>query len=180
MMEDVLKIAIYSLTEFKSVINKMPQVFIIMNMIAQFEQSQLDRTNEKLFEDLSKLEEVEMNNENRKILNIKKENVFTLPNAFDIQSQPGNVKLNQPSTSFADEVDKLRKKIFTFMNQDKSSTMQLTLKSWFKNAARIWDTIKNYRDLDKYTTIEEKLQSMTLLEFVNFNIYDHFDNSSFN
>jgi hypothetical protein len=177
-MEEVLKIAIYSISEFKTVINTMPQVNIIMNMVAQTDQRQLDKTNEKLFEGLSKLRGIDKNDENNQILNIKKENVFALPFAFDNQSQIADVKLHQPSQIFANEVDKLRQNIFRFMSQDKSSTMKLTLKSWFTNAARIWETINNYRDLDKYSTLDEKMQSMTLLEFVNANINEHFNNSN--
>jgi hypothetical protein len=64
------------------------------------------------------------------------------------------------------------------MKQDKSSTMKLTLKSWFTNAARIWETINIYRDFDKYSTLEERKQSMTLLEFVNKNINEHFSSSN--
>ena len=82
-MNEVLKIAIYSISEFKTVINTMPQVNIIMNMVAQTDQRQLDKTNEKLFEGLSKLRGIDKNDENNQILNIKKENVFALPFAFE-------------------------------------------------------------------------------------------------
>jgi hypothetical protein len=50
-----------------------------------------------------------------------------LPQAFDNISKENDFKIHQPSNIFANAVEDLRKNIFNFMNNDKGSSMKLTL-----------------------------------------------------
>jgi hypothetical protein len=43
-MQEMLKIAVYSISEYKSLVNNMPQVNIVMNMIPKIEENNLDQT----------------------------------------------------------------------------------------------------------------------------------------
>jgi hypothetical protein len=63
----------------------MPQVNIIMNMIPQIDERNLEQTYQNLAETLMKMGMDK--NDSHLILNIKKENVFMLPQAFSNQGE---------------------------------------------------------------------------------------------
>jgi hypothetical protein len=76
-MQEMIKIAVYALSDYKGLVRNMPLVHIIMNMIPQIDERNLDKTYQSLSESLIKM--CLEKNDSHLILNIKKENVFMLP-----------------------------------------------------------------------------------------------------
>lgn len=76
----MIKIAVFSLSDFKCLVTNMPHVNIIMNMIPEINERSLEQTYQGLAESLMNLGMQKDNS--HLILNIKKENVFMLPQAF--------------------------------------------------------------------------------------------------
>ncbi len=76
-MQEMIKIAVFSLSEFKTLISNMPQVNIIMNMLSNIDERNLHQTYQSLVESLEEIGKGK--NNSLMVLNINQENVFMLP-----------------------------------------------------------------------------------------------------
>ena len=102
-MQEMMKIAVFALSQFKGLVSNMPQVNIIMNMLPKIEERNLDMTYQTLSDSLMKMGME--NNDSHLILNIKKENVFMLPLAYSSQGEDVTLLVNKPSPIFAIDVE---------------------------------------------------------------------------